>query len=160
MSHLARQIADKRVLKLIRAYLKAGIMENELTVVPTEGTPQGGPLFPFLSNVVLDELDRELERRGHRFVRYADDCNIYVKSERAGERVMASTRQFITKRLKLKVNEEKSAIGHPQDRKFLGYTFTGGGYKPNRRKIAPESIQRFRARIRQLTRRNRSISLE
>lgn len=160
MSHLADRIADKRVLKLIRAYLKAGIMENGITTVPTEGTPQGGPLSPFLSNVVLDELDRELERRGHRFVRYADDCNIYVKSQRAGERVMASTAQFITKRLKLKVNETKSAIDRPQNRKFLGYTFTGGGYKPNRRKIAPESIQRFRARIRQLTRRNRSISLE
>ena len=159
MSRLAQRIADKRVLKLIRGYLTAGIMENGLTAVPTEGTPQGGPLSPFLSNVVLDELDRELEKRGHRFVRYADDCNIYVKSQRAGERVMASTRQFIVKRLKLKVNEEKSAIDRPQNRKFLGYTFTGGN-KPNRRKIAPESIQRFRIRIRQLTRRNRSISLE
>ena len=159
MSRLAQRIADKRVLKLIRAYLTAGIMENGLTKVPTEGIPQGGPLSPFLSNVVLDELDRELEKRGHRFVRYADDCNIYVKSQRAGERVMASTRQLIVKRLKLKVNEQKSAIDRPRNRKFLGYTFTGGN-KPNRRKIAPESIQRFRARIRQLTRRNRSISLE
>jgi RNA-directed DNA polymerase len=159
MSRLAQRIADKRVLKLVRAYLQAGILENGLVKVPTEGAPQGGPLSPFLSNVVLDEWDKELERRGHRFVRYGDDCNIYVKSRRAGERVMASLRRFITERLKLKVNEAKSAVDVPQKRKFLGFTFTAGRLA-NRRKLAPESLQRFKARIRQLTRRNWSISME
>jgi RNA-directed DNA polymerase len=159
MSRLAQQIGDKRVLKLIRAYLQAGILEDGLIKSPTEGTPQGGPLSPFLSNVVLDELDKELERRGHTFVRYGDDCNVYVKSRRAGERIMASLRGFITTRLKLKVNEAKSAVDAPQQRKFLGFTFTAGR-SPNRRKIALESLRRFRARVRQLTRRNGSISLE
>lgn len=159
MSRLAERIADKRVLKLIRGYLQAGILENGLVSVPTEGTPQGGPLSPFLSNVVLDELDKELERRGHRFVRYGDDCNIYVKSQRAGERVKASLTRFITQRLKLRVNEAKSAVDAPQKRTFLGFTFTGGRW-PNRRKIAPESLRRFKARVRQLTRRNWSISME
>ena len=159
MSRLALRIVDKRVLKLIRAYLQAGILENGLVKVPTEGTPQGGPLSPFLSNVVLDEWDKELERRGHRFVRYGDDCNIYVKSQRAGERVMANLRRFISGRLKLRVNEAKSAVDVPSKRKFLGFTFTGGR-SPSRRKIAPESLRRFKARVRQLTRRNWSISLE
>lgn len=159
MSRLAGRIADQRVLKLIRAYLQAGILDHGLVYVPTEGTAQGGPLSPFLSNVVLDELDLELEQRGHRFVRYADDCNVYVKSQRAGERVMASLRRFIAGRLKLKVNETKSAVDLPQRRKFLGFTFTAGRF-PRRRKIAPESIQRFRAKVRRLTRRNWSISLE
>jgi RNA-directed DNA polymerase len=159
MSRLAQRIGDRRVLKLIRAYLQAGILENGLVKVPTEGTPQGGPLSPFLSNVVLDEWDKELERRGHRFVRYGDDCNIYVRSRRAGERMMASLRRFIAGRLKLKVNEAKSAVDRPQQRKFLGFTFTGGR-SANRRKIAPESLRRFMARVRQLTRRNWSISLE
>ncbi len=159
MSRLSQRIVDKRVLKVIRGYLNAGIMGNGLVSIPTEGTPQGGPLSPFLSNVVLDELDKELEARGHRFVRYADDCNIYVHSQRAGERVMQSISGFITKRLKLKVNSGKSAVGRPQDRKFLGYSFTGGRH-PNRRKIAPESLKRFKIRIRQLTRRTWSISLE
>lgn len=159
MSRLAPQIADKRVLKLIRAYLQAGILENGLVRVPTEGTPQGGPLSPFLSNVVLDELDQELARRGHRFVRYADDCNIYVISRRAGERVKDSLTRFITHRLKLRVNEAKSAVDEPQKRKFLGFTFTAGR-SANRRKIAPESLRRFKARVRQLTRRNWSISME
>lgn len=158
MSRLAVQIADKRVLRLIRAYLNAGILEDGLVRVPTEGTPQGGPLSPFLSNVVLDELDRELEERGHRFVRYGDDCNIYVRSQRAGERVMRGISRFVTVRLKLKVNQSKSAVDRPQNRKFLGFTFTGGK-QPNRRKIAPESEQRFRAQIRRLTRRNHSTSL-
>ena len=158
MSRLAPRMADKRVLKLVRAYLKAGIMEGGLVSVPMEGTPQGGPLSPFLSNVVLDELDKELESRGHRFVRYGDDCNIYVKTPRAGERVMSGVRRFITKRLKLKVNEAKSAVDIPQHRKFLGFTFTGGR-SPNRRKIAPESLKRFRAHVRRLTRRNWGIRL-
>ncbi|MGD8309682.1 MAG: group II intron reverse transcriptase/maturase [Chromatiales bacterium] len=159
MSRLAERIADKRVLKLIRRYLQAGILENGLVRVPTEGTPQGGPLSPFLSNVVLDEWDKELERRGHRFVRYGDDCNIYVKSRRAGERVKDSLTRFITRRLKLRVNEAKSAVDVPQKRKFLGFTFTAGR-SPDRRKIAPESLRRFKARVRQLTRHNWSISLE
>ena len=159
MSRLARQIADKRVLKLIRAYLQAGILENGLVKVPTAGTPQGGPLSPFLSNVVLDEWDKELERRGHRFVRYGDDCHIYVKSHRAGERVKDSLTRFIANRLKLKVNESKSAVDVPQQRQFLGFTFTAGKLA-NRRKIAPQSLKRFKLRIRQLTRRNWSISME
>jgi len=159
MSSLANRIEDKRLLKLIRRYLKAGIMENGLEVVPTEGTPQGGPLSPFLSNVVLDDLDKELERRGHNFVRYADDCNIYVKSERSGYRVMDSVTDFITNRLKLKVNTSKSAVDKPQNRKFLGFSITGGK-NPNRRKIAPDSIARFRAKVRGLTRRNHSQKME
>lgn len=157
MSRLATRVADTRVLKLIRGYLEAGILENGLVKTPTEGTAQGGPLSPFLSNVVLDELDKELECRGHRFVRYADDCNIYVKSWCAGERVKRSVSGFITHRLKLRVNEAKSAVDVPHKRKFLGFSFTAGRL-PNRRKIAPESLRRFRARVRQLTRRNRGLS--
>jgi RNA-directed DNA polymerase len=159
MSQLAKRIADKRVLKLIRAYLRAGILENGLVTVPTEGTPQGGPLSPFLSNCVLDELDKELERRGHRFVRYADDSNIYVKSERAGRRVMESVSHFITQRLKLRVNAAKSAVDRPQQRTFLGFTFTGGK-NPARRKLAPKALVRFKAKARALTRRTWGISLE
>jgi RNA-directed DNA polymerase len=157
MSRLAVRVADKRVLALIRGYLEAGILENGLVRMPTQGTPQGGPLSPFLSNVVLDELDKELERRGHRFVRYADDCNIYVKSRRAGERVKDSLSRFITDRLKLKVNEAKSAVDVPHKRQFLGFSFTAGKLA-NRRKIAPQSLRRFRARVRHLTRRNRGLS--
>src|SRR5438477_6235742 len=112
------------MLKLIRAFLEAGIMEDGLVSAVDEGTPQGGPLSPLLSNLVLDELDRELQRRGHRFARYADDCNIYVRSQRAGQRVMESVSQFITHRLKLKVNEQKSAVARPWERKFLGFSFT------------------------------------
>jgi RNA-directed DNA polymerase len=159
MSKLAARIADKRVLKLIRAYLHAGILEDGLVTVPTEGTPQGGPLSPFLSNCVLDELDKELERRGHRFVRYADDSNIYVKSERAGRRVMKSVNHFIIQRLKLRVNEAKSAVDKPQQRTFLGFTFTGGK-NPTRRKIAPKALARFKVKVRELTRRTWGISLE
>jgi RNA-directed DNA polymerase len=159
MSALAQRIADKRVLKLIRSFLNAGIMENGLVSIPEEGTPQGGPLSPFLSNVVLDELDKELESRGHKFVRYADDCNVYVRSKRAGERVMESVSVFITRKLKLKVNEAKSAVAEPHERKFLGFSFTTGR-NPGRRKIAPQSLERFRARVRQITNRNHSKSLE
>jgi RNA-directed DNA polymerase len=125
MSRLAERILDKRVLKLIRGYLQAGILADGLVTVPEAGTPQGSPLSPFLSNVVLDELDKELEARGHRFCRYADDNNIYVRSIRAGERVMASISRFITGRLKLKVNKSKSAVDRPQNRSFLGFSFTG-----------------------------------
>src|SRR5438445_6662370 len=126
MAAIARRVNDKRMLKLIRAFLESGVMENGLVSPVEEGTPQGGPLSPLLSNLVLDELDRELERRKHRFVRYADDCNIYVASERAGKRVLQSVTSVRRRRLKLKVNEAKSAVARPQERKFLGFSFTGG----------------------------------
>jgi RNA-directed DNA polymerase len=160
MSRVASKVEDKRVLWLIRAFLNVGVMENGLVQPREEGTPQGGPLSPLLSNIVLDELDRELEARGHRFVRYADDCNIYVKTERAGLRVMESVKQFITKRLKLKVNESKSAVARPGDRKFLGFTFTKGTKGPNRRMIAPQALERFKVKARVLTNRNRGRSVE
>src|SRR5438105_7485900 len=146
MSRVARRVSDKRVLKLLRAYLNSGVLENGLVSPTDEGTPQAGPVSPLLSNLLLDEWDRELEQRGHRFVRYADDCNIYVRSERAGQRVMESVRRFITTRLKLKVNESKSAVAKPQERKFLGFSFTSG--KELKRKIAPKAIDRFRERVR------------
>jgi RNA-directed DNA polymerase len=158
MGQVAKRVADKRLLKLIRAFLNAGVMENGLVGPSGEGTPQGGPLSPLLSNLVLDELDRELERRGHRFVRYADDCNIYVRSERAGQRVMESIAQFITQRLKLKVNEAKSAVARPQERKFLGFSFTSG--PEVRRIIARKALDRFKRRIREITRRAKSVSME
>src|SRR4051795_11672881 len=142
MSQIAKRIEDKRLLKLIRAFLNAGVMENGLVSPSVEGTPQGGPLSPLLSNLVLDELDQELERRGHRFVRYADDCNIYVRSERAGQRVMESITRFITQKLKLKVNEAKSAVARPQERKFLGFSFTAG--PEVKRMIAPKALDRFK----------------
>jgi RNA-directed DNA polymerase len=158
MGQIAKRVRDKRLLRLIRAFLNAGVMENGLVNPSVEGTPQGGPLSPLLSNLVLDELDRELERRGHRFVRYADDSNIYVRSERAGQRVMDSIKRFITKRLKLKVNEKKSAVARPQERKFLGFTFTDGPVV--RRRIAPQAVERFKKRIREITRQAKSVSLE
>jgi RNA-directed DNA polymerase len=159
MSRLAVEIRDKRVLKLIRLYLKAGIMENGLITTPIEGTPQGGPLSPFLSNIVLDELDKELERRNLKFVRYADDSNIYVKSLRSGKRVMSSITSFICNRLKLRVNQSKSAVDIPANRQFLGFTFTNGKAS-NRRKISNKSLKRFKSRIRHITRRNKGQSLE
>ena len=119
MARIATRIADKRVLKLIRAFLKAGVMEDGLVKPVDEGTPQGGPLSPLLSNIVLDDLDKELERRGHRFCRYADDCNIYVRSQRAGERVMASVTRFLTDKLRLKVNRSKSAVARPEAAQVL-----------------------------------------
>ena len=158
MGLVARRIANKRILKLIRAFLNAGVMEKGLVSAVDEGTPQGGPLSPLLSNIVLDELDRELERRGHRFVRYADDCNIYVRSQRAGKRVMESVTGFITKKLKLRVNSEKSAVARPWERKFLGLSFTLKG--PHRRCIAPKSLARFKDRVREITRRTRGVSLQ
>ena len=158
MGQIAKRVGDKRLLKLIRAFLNAGVMENGLVSPSVEGTPQGGPLSPLLSNLVLDELDRELERRGHRFVRYADDCNIYVRSEQAGQRVMESVKRFITKRLKLKVNEKKSAVARPQERKFLGFSFSDGPVI--RRTIAPKAVERFKERIREITRQAKSVSLE
>ena len=145
-------------LKLIRAFLRAGVMENGLVSPAEEGTPQGGPLSPLLSNIVLDELDRELERRKHRFVRYADDCNIYVRSQRAGQRVMTNVTRFLTRRLKLKVNEAKSAVARPVERKFLGFSFSNN--KEPKRRIAPKVLLRCKQKIRELTRRTRGISLE
>jgi RNA-directed DNA polymerase len=158
MGQIAKRVEDKRLLKLIRAFLNAGVMENGLVSPSVEGTPQGGPLSPLLSNLVLDELDRELERRGHRFVRYADDCNIYVRSERAGQRVMESITRFITQRLKLKVNETKSAVARPQQRKFLGFSFTTG--LEVKRVIASKALDRFKQRIREITRRAKGVSME
>src|SRR5690348_3090526 len=158
MGQIAKRVEDKRLLKLIRAFLNAGVMENGLVSPSVEGTPQGGPLSPLLSNLVLDVLDRELERRGHRFVRYADDCNIYVRSERAGQRVMESITRFITQKLKLKVNEAKSAVARPQERKFLGFSFAAG---PDiKRTIAPKSLDRFKQRIRDITRRAKGVSIK
>lgn len=158
MGQVAKRVEDKRLLKLIRAYLNAGVMENGLVSPTDEGTPQGGPLSPLLSNLALDDLDRELERRGHRFVRYADDCNIYVRSRRAGQRVMEGITHFIETRLRLKVNLDKSAVARPWERKFLGFSFTNG--KEPKRRIAPKALDRFKGRVRELTQRTRGVSLE
>jgi RNA-directed DNA polymerase len=157
MGLVAKRVADKRILKLIRGVLTAGVMEGGLVSPTEEGTPQGGPLSPLLSNLMLDVLDKELEKRGHRFVRYADDCNIYVRSQRAGERVMAGIERFLAKRLRLKVNKAKSAVAKPSVRKFLGFSFTGGS-EP-RRRIAPQALARFKAKVRELTRRTCGRSL-
>jgi RNA-directed DNA polymerase len=158
MAKIADRVNDKRLLKLIRAFLRAGVTEDGLVSPVDEGTPQGGPLSPLLSNIVLEELDRELERRNLRFVRYADDSNIYVRSRRAGDRVMGSITRFITTKLKLKVNQRKSAVAEPWERKFLGFSFTRFG--PPKRRIAPEALHRFKKRVRGLTRRNRGVSIE
>jgi RNA-directed DNA polymerase len=158
MGRIAKRVEDKRLLKLIRAFLNAGVMENGLVSPSVEGTPQGGPLSPLLSNLVLDELDRELERRGLCFVRYADDSNIYVRSEWAGQRVMKSVTRFITQRLKLKVNETKSAVARPQERKFLGFSFSAG--TDVKRVIAPKALDRFKQRIREITRRAKGVSID
>jgi RNA-directed DNA polymerase len=158
MGRVAKRVTDKRMLTLIRAFLSAGVLEGGLVGPTDEGTPQGGPLSPLLSNLVLDDLDRELTRRGLRFARYADDCNIYVRSERAGQRVMKSVTHFLTTKLKLKVNEAKSAVARPWQRKFLGFSFTNS--KEPKRRIAPKALDRFKERVRELTRRTRGISLE
>lgn len=158
MARVARKVKDKRVLRLIRGFLQAGVMENGLVTASREGTPQGGPLSPLLSNIMLDDLDKELERRGHLFCRYADDCNIYAKSQRAGERVKESITGFLTKRLKLKVNEQKSAVDRPWKRKFLGYTVLPG--KRVRLRIAPQSVQRLKENLKQLFRMGRGWSVK
>src|ERR1700716_3332382 len=145
MGLVAKRVADKRVLKLIRGFLTAGVLADGLVGPTEEGTPQGGPLSPLLSNLMLDVLDKELEMRGHNFVRYADDCNIYVRSQRAGERAMASIDRFLTGRLKLRVNKAKSAAARPGNSKFLGFSFTSGTQP--RRRIAPQSLARFRSRV-------------
>ena len=158
MAKIAERIRDKRLLKLIRSFLQAGVMEDGLVSPVDEGTPQGGPLSPLLSNIVLDEFDQELERRKLRFARYADDCNVYVRSRRAGERVMNSVKRFITTKLKLKVNEQKSAVARPWARKFLGFSFTSE--RTPKRRIAPKAVLRFKERTRELTRRTRGVSME
>ena len=158
MAKIAERVGDKRLLKLIRTFLTAGVMENGLVNSVAEGTPQGGPLSPLLSNIVLDEFDRELERRGLRFVRYADDANVYVRSRRAGERVMERITRFITAKLKLKVNEQKSAVARPWARKFLGFSFTSAGIP--KRRIAPKAVDRFKERVRELTDRTRGVSIK
>ena len=157
MSRVARKVKDKRVLKLIRRYLEAGLMEGGVTSARTEGTPQGGPMSPLLSNILLTDLDRELEKREHSFCRYADDCNVYVKTQRSGQRVMAGITAFLEQRLKLKVNAAKSAVARPWQRKFLGYSVTW--HKKPKLKIAPSSRQRFAEKIRQTLRSARGQSL-
>jgi RNA-directed DNA polymerase len=143
------------LLRIIRRFLEAGMLQQGVKISRVEGTPQGGPLSPLLANLLLDDLDKELERRSHRFCRYADDCNIYVQSRRAGERVMESITHFLESRLRLRVNREKSAVAHVQERKFLGYRLLREGHLG----LAPASLERTKARIRQLTRRNRGVSI-
>jgi RNA-directed DNA polymerase len=157
MGLIAKRVSDKRILKLIRGFLTAGVLADGLVGPTEEGTPQGGPLSPLLSNLMLDVLDKELEKRGHHFVRYADDCNIYVRSQKAGERVMAGIEKFLAKRLKLKINKAKSAVAKPSIRKFLGFSFTNGPQP--RRRIAPQAIARCKAKLRELTRRTSGQSL-
>jgi len=156
MARLARQVSDKRLLRIVRRFLEAGMMWDGVCLERYEGTPQGGPLSPLLANLLLDDLDKELEKRGHRFCRYADDCNIYVRTLQAGERVMASVAQFLEERLRLQVNREKSAVAFVEERQFLGYRILRDG----RLGIAPRSLERAKRRIREITRRNRGISLE
>ncbi|KOP65381.1 DNA polymerase [Bacillus sp. FJAT-18019] len=158
MARIARKVTDKRILKLIRAYLSAGTMEGGVCQKTDEGTPQGGPLSPLLANILLDDLDQELTKRGLRFVRYADDCNIFVASKRAGERVMKSVTHFVEGKLKLKVNRDKSAVDRPWNRKFLGFSFLSN--KEATIRLAPKTISRFKERIRELTSRSRSISMK
>jgi group II intron reverse transcriptase/maturase len=158
MARVARKVKDKRVLKLIRAYLNAGVMINGVVHDTEEGTPQGGPLSPLLANILLDELDKELERRGLRFVRYADDCNIFVASKRAGERVMESVTRFVEGKLKLKVNRDKSAVDRPWKRKFLGFSFLSDQEATIR--LAPKTLERFKERVRAITSRSRPVSME
>jgi RNA-directed DNA polymerase len=156
MNRLSRRVGDKRMLKIIGRFLRAGMMSDGVCVARDQGTPQGGPLSPLLANLLLDDLDKELERRGHRFCRYADDCNIYVQSSKAGERVMQSVSQFLEQKLRLRVNREKSAVASVEDRKFLGHRLRSGGHLG----IAPQSLARAKERVRQITRRNRGVSIE
>jgi group II intron reverse transcriptase/maturase len=159
MGKVAKRIGDKRLLGLIRRYLEAGVMASGVVMERHEGTPQGGPLSPLLANVLLDEVDKDLEKRGHSFARYADDCNVYVRSRRAGERVMQALRRLYA-RLKLKVNESKSAVARPQDRKFLGYSFWVAAGQQIKRRVAPKALEALKVRVRQITRRSRGRSME
>src|SRR5690606_12106116 len=145
-ARMARKVQDKRVLRLIRRYLQSGVMVHGVVMATGEGTPQGGPLSPLLANILLDDLDKELEKRGHRFVRYADDCNLYVRSQRAGERVMASITAFLEQKLKLRVNAQKSAVDRPWRRKFLGFSLGKRNGKVYIR-MAPESVKRIKAKL-------------
>ena len=156
MARLARRVADKRLLRMVRRFLEAGMMKQGVCVERREGMPQGGPLSPLLANLLLDDLDKELERRGHCFCRYADDCNIYVRTRAAGQRVMASITAFLGDKLRLRVNRGKSAVAPVWERKFLGYRILAGG----RLSIAPKSLERVKARVREITRRNRGVELE
>lgn len=155
MARVSRKVKDKGVRALIGRFLRAGMMQNGVCVRREEGTPQGGPLSPLLANILLDDLDKELEKRGHRFCRYADDCNIYVKSDAAGQRVMASVSEFLEKRLKLKVNRQKSAVGHVSERKFLGHRLLAGG----KLGVAPQSEEKLKSSLKELTGRNSGQSL-
>lgn len=157
MARVARKIADKRILALIGRYLRAGLMDGGTVTQRSQGTPQGGPLSPLLSNILLDDLDKELERRGHAFVRYADDCNIYVRSRRAGERVLASLTRFLDRRLRLTVNGDKSAVDRPWRRRFLGYSMTH--HRKPRLKVAAQSVARLKERLREMLRPGRGRSL-
>jgi RNA-directed DNA polymerase len=158
MAKVARRVKDKKILLLIRRFLQAGVMEEGLLKPTEEGTPQGGPLSPLLSNIMLDDFDKELEKRGLRFARYADDCNIYVKSKKAGKRVMEATVRYLIEKLKLKVNQQKSAVDNPWNRKFLGFTFTRGK-DPNRIAIHESRIKRFKDRIKGTTKKMRGSKL-
>jgi RNA-directed DNA polymerase len=158
MARLAEKVKDKMILKLIRKFLQSGVMVNGVVMDTKEGAPQGGPLSPLLSNIVLDELDKELEKRGHLFVRYADDCNVYVKTRKAGERVKESITSFIENKLKLKVNQGKSAVDRPWKRKFLGFSFTVN--KDPKVRIAPQSMRKVKAKIREITSRKKPFSME
>jgi RNA-directed DNA polymerase len=155
MGHLARRVGDGRFLRIVRRFLQAGLMQGGVCARREEGAPQGGPLSPILSNLLLDELDKELEQRGHRFCRYADDCNIYVRTKRAGERVMGSVTRFLESRLKLKVNRDKSAVAFVEERKFLGHRLLRGG----KLGIAPKALERMKDKVRAITRRNRAVGL-
>jgi len=159
MGRIAKRITDKRILRLIRLFLQAGIMVHGVVQERYKGTPQGGPLSPLLSNILLDELDKELERRGHKFCRYADDCNIYIRSERAGKRVLASVENFLEKKLKFKINHQKSAVAKPQERKFLGFSFTSTSYEL-KIKLSKESLKNVKYRIKRITRRARRIPVD
>jgi group II intron reverse transcriptase/maturase len=158
MARIWRRVKDKRILHLIRRYLQAGVMLNGVVVATEEGTPQGGPLSPLLANIMLDDLDKLLEQRDHRFCRYADDCNVYVRSERAGERVMSTVRRFIEGRLGLKINESKSKVDRPRNRKFLGFSF----FRRHgiQLRVASKSIERFKNRVRKITARSNGWSME
>lgn len=158
MAILAKKVTDKNILKLIRKYLQSGVMINGVVTETMEGTPQGGPLSPLLSNIILDELDKELEKRGHKFVRYADDCNIYVRTRKSGQRVKESLTRYIEDKLKLKVNEEKSAVDRPWKRKFLGFSFTSA--KEPKIRLAKQSLARVKAKIKELTSRSKPIPME